>query len=91
MTRCTDALERTHPRPPQDDLAAPIARFACLAVEREAPATARTSSVLLGQPFRARADFRRGRYAWCKIEEEAGEGFSGVQVSVPVPRACGGG
>jgi hypothetical protein len=90
MARCTDALERTHTRPPQDDLAVPMGRFACLAVEREATATARTSGVLLGQPFRARADFRRGRYAWCKIEEEAGEGFAGVQVSVPVPRACGG-
>ena len=90
MARCTNLLERVDTRPPQDDLTVPIARFACLAVEREAPATARTSSVLLGQPFRARADFRRGRYAWCKIEEEAGEGFAGVQVSVPVPRACGG-
>ena len=28
---------------------------------------------LLGQPFRARADFRRGRYAWCTIEEQAEE------------------
>jgi len=90
MARCTNVLEHVDPRPPADDLSVPIARFACLAVEREAPATARTSSVLLGQPFRARADFRRGRYAWCKIEEEAGEGFAGVQVPVPVPRACGG-
>jgi hypothetical protein len=92
MATCTAAVPlRSGARPPQDDLTLPIARLECLAVERTAPATARTSGVLLGQPFRARADFKRGRYAWCKIEEEAGEGFAGVQVSVPVPRACGSG
>ena len=90
MARCTPVLERVDPRPPQDDLTVPIARLSCLAVERVTPATGQTAGVMLGQPFRARADFRRGRYAWCKIEEEAGEGFAGVQVSVPVPRACGG-
>jgi hypothetical protein len=87
---CTAVPKRLGARPPQDDLALPIARLECLAVERAAPATGRTPGILLGQPFRARVDFRRGRYAWCKIEEEAGEGFTGVQVSVPVPRACGG-
>ena len=89
--RCT-ALPKPRPgsRPPQDNLAVPIARVECLAIERALAPSARTAGVLLGQPFYARVDFTRGRYAWCKIEEEAGEGFTGVQVSVPVPRACGG-
>jgi hypothetical protein len=91
MARCTAVPKRLDARPPQDDLALPIARLECLAVERAAPAIGRTPGVLIGQPFRARADFRRGRYAWCKIEESAGEGFTGVQVAVPTPRACGGG
>jgi hypothetical protein len=91
MTRCDAAPKRLDGSPPQDDLTLPTARLACLAVEREAPAVGRTPGILLGQPFRAQVDFRRGRYAWCKIEESAGEGFAGVQVSVPVPRACGGG
>ena len=34
MARCTAVLERVDPRPPQDDLAVPIARLSCLAVER---------------------------------------------------------
>jgi hypothetical protein len=89
--RCTGMPKRPGARPPQDNLAVPIARVECLAIERALAPSAQTAGVLLGQPFYARVDFRRGRYAWCKIEEEAGEGFTGVQVSVPVPRACGGG
>lgn len=89
--RCTALPKRVESRPPQDNLAVPIARVECLAIERALAPSARTAGVLLGQPFYARVDFTRGRYAWCKIEEEAGEGFTGVQVSVPVPRACGGG
>ena len=89
--RCTALPKRLESRPPQDNLAVPIARVECLAIERALAPSARTAGVLLGQPFYARVDFTRGRYAWCKIEEEAGEGFTGVQVSVPVPRACGGG
>lgn len=89
--RCTALPKRLESRPPQDNLAVPIARVECLAIERVLAPSARTAGVLLGQPFHARVDFTRGRYAWCKIEEEAGEGFTGVQVSVPVPRACGGG
>jgi hypothetical protein len=91
MARCTAVPKRLDARPPQDVLTIPVAHLECLAVERTAPASGRTPGILLGQPFRARVDFRRGRYAWCKIEEQAGEGFTGVQVSVPVPRACGGG
>jgi hypothetical protein len=89
--RCTALEKQVASRPPQDDLAVPIARVQCLAIERALAPSARTAGVLLGQPFHARVDFRRGRYAWCKIEEEAGEGLTGVQVSVPVPRECGGG
>jgi hypothetical protein len=88
--RCTAIPKRVDSRRPQDNLAIPIARVECLAIERALAPSARTAGVLLGQPFHARVDFTRGRYAWCKIEEEAGEGFTGVQVSVPVPRACGG-
>jgi len=91
MARCTAVPKRLDARQPQDVLALPTARLECLAVERASGAIGRTPGVLLGQPFRARVDFRRGRYAWCKIQEQAGEGFTGVQVSVPVPRACGAG
>ena len=89
--RCTALPKRLESRPPQDNLAVRVARMECLAIERALAPSARTAGVLLGQPFHARVDFTRGRYAWCKIEEDAGEGFTGVQVSVPVPRACGGG
>jgi hypothetical protein len=89
--RCTALPKRLESPPPQDNLAVPIVRVECLAIERALAPSARTAGVLLGQPFHARVDFTRGHYAWCKIEEEAGEGFTGVQVSVPVPRACGGG
>jgi hypothetical protein len=88
--QCTAIPNRVGSRGPQDNLAIPIARVECLAIERALAPSARTGGVLLGQPFHARVDFTRGRYAWCKIEEEAGEGLTGVQVSVPVPRACGG-
>lgn len=87
---CTAAVTRPGSRPLQDDLAVPVARLGCLAIERAVAPSARAPGILLGQPFRARVDFRRGQYAWCKIEEEAGEGLAGVQVSVSVPRACGG-
>jgi hypothetical protein len=89
--RCTAIPRRPESLPPQDNLAVAIARVECLAIERAVAPTAQTAGVLTGQPFHARVDFTRGRYAWCKIEDEAGEGFTGVQVSVPVPPACGGG
>jgi len=45
---------------------------------------------VVGHPFRARIDFRTGRYAWCKVSGRPGEGALTRTTGVRVPRACGG-
>ena len=90
MSMCYTIPKGIDQRPPQDDLSLPIARVECLAVEKAFRLSERSPRVLIGQPFRARVDFLRGRYAWCKIEESPGEGLSGVLEPVAVPSECGG-
>jgi hypothetical protein len=75
---------------PADDLASSIAIVECIAVaERVAPSETTTGS-MIGQPYRARVDFRRGRYAFCKIVQQPGELAIQKRPVIDIPRACSG-
>jgi hypothetical protein len=65
-------------------------RYACIAVTSEIPATEGNRSGSVGHPYRARIDFKDGRYAFCKIRGRPGELAVKARPSVPVPRVCGG-
>jgi len=59
--------------------------YACLAVR----SVSRTKPpVKLGLPVVAVLAPDRRTFAWCKVNEIAGEGASYAQVHVPLPRAC---
>jgi hypothetical protein len=66
-----------------------VSRLSCTAVTSEVRGQGGARGVI-GHPFRARVDYRSGRYAWCKVSGHAGEGSYVRPASVPVPRACGG-
>jgi hypothetical protein len=65
--------------------------FYCTAVTSDIPKSASSRGALVGYPYRARVEPRDGRYAFCKTSGVPGEGSLGSGVSVPLPRACGGG
>jgi len=76
--------------PPADDLATSVAIVECIAVAaRVAPDQTNTGS-LIGQPYRARVDFRRGRYAFCKIVQQPGELAVQRRPVLKIPSACSG-
>jgi hypothetical protein len=75
---------------PADDLAESVAIVECIAVAaRVAPSTTTTGS-MIGQPYRARVDFRRGRYAFCKIVQQPGELAIQERPVIAIPRVCSG-
>jgi hypothetical protein len=76
--------------PPDADPARRVGRYACIAVTSEIPATSGNRAGVLGHPYRARIDFRSGRYAFCKVRGRPGELAVKAKGSVPLPRACGG-
>jgi hypothetical protein len=65
-------------------------RYGCIAVTSDIPATPGNHAGVVGHPYRARIDFRSGRYAFCKIRGRPGELAVRVRPPVPVPRVCGG-
>ena len=76
---------------PADEIASrPAGRYACLAVTSEIPATPGNPSGVLGHPYRARIDFRSGRYAFCKVSGRPGELAIRARPAIPVPKVCGG-
>ena len=76
---------------PADQIASRSAgRYACLAVTSEIPATPGNPGGVLGHPYRARVDFRSGRYAFCKVSGRPGELAIRATPAVPVPKVCGG-
>jgi len=79
-----------HGEDPATDLASPIGRYSCLAVTADTPPTARNNASSLGYPYRARADFPSGKFAFCKISGRPGEGSLTREFPVRVPVACGG-
>jgi hypothetical protein len=76
--------------PPADDLTASIAIVECIAVARHIAPSETTTGSLIGQPYRARVDFRRGRYAFCKIVQQPGELAIQREPVIDIPRACSG-
>jgi hypothetical protein len=76
--------------PPDADPSKRSGRYACIAVTSEIPATSGNRGGLLGHPYRARIDFRSGRYAFCKVRGRPGELAVRIRTPVPVPRVCGG-
>jgi hypothetical protein len=48
----------------------------------------KSPAVYVGHPFVVGGSLRDGRYAWCKENPPAGEGFAGQGVSVALPVAC---
>jgi hypothetical protein len=76
--------------PPADDLGSSVAIVECIAAAADVAPSATTSGSLIGQPYRARVDFRRGRYAFCKIVQQPGELAIQRRPVIDVPRACSG-
>jgi hypothetical protein len=78
-------------RTPADELPSKrTGRYACIAVTSDVPATSGNRPGVVGHPYRARIDFRTGRYAFCKIRGRPGELAVKARPAVPVPPACGG-
>jgi type II secretory pathway pseudopilin PulG len=65
-------------------------RYSCLAVTSDIPATAGNRAGVIGHPYRAKIDFRNGRYAFCKIRGRPGELAVRSDPRIQVPRVCGG-
>jgi hypothetical protein len=86
-----EGYPRTTARAPADaDPSKRTGRYACIAVTSEVPATPGNRSGVVGHPYRARIDFRNGRYAFCKTHGRPGELAVRAQRLAPVPRVCGG-
>jgi hypothetical protein len=75
---------------PADDPNTRRGRYECVAVTAVIQATEQNTGGVIGYPFRALVHFRSGRYAWCKISGQPGEGGFDYDRSVGVPRECGG-
>jgi hypothetical protein len=68
---------------------ATAAGYECTAVTREIPRSARNTAGVIGYPFWARVNFRRGTFAWCKVNLPPGErGIGGAAAVVALPAAC---
>jgi hypothetical protein len=76
--------------PPADDLASSVAIVECIAVSARVAPDELTTGSLIGQPYRARVDFRRGRYAFCKIVQQPGEMAIQERPVIDIPRVCSG-
>lgn len=76
--------------PPPAEGTGRFVRLECVAVSSRIPTGERTTGSLVGQPFRARIDVARGRYAWCRVVQGPGE--LAVRRGPPLRpvRACGG-
>jgi hypothetical protein len=64
--------------------------YSCLAVTSDIPATSGNRGGALGHPYRARIDFRSGRYGFCKYRGRPGELAVKAERGVPLSPACGG-
>jgi hypothetical protein len=62
-------------------------RVECIAASSQVAPSAVTSGSLIGVPYRARVDFARGRFAWCRIVQRPGE-LSIQQAQFRVPKRC---
>ena len=87
---CEEFPRRAEGPPPEDRLREPTGRYECLGITSRIPREDIDSDGLIGYPFRGRADFRTGDYAWCKISGRPGEASLKGQPEVKVPAVCGG-
>jgi hypothetical protein len=67
-----------------------VGLYGCLAVTSDIPATPGNRKGVVGHPYRARINFRTGRYAFCKVRGRPGELAVESRPTAPVPPACGG-
>jgi hypothetical protein len=89
-TACFEFPKRLGQPPPADDPRRRVARFECVAVAAQVPTSELSTGSLIGQPFRARVDFVRGRFAWCKFVQRPGELSIERPRSRAIARTCGG-
>ena len=87
---CEEFPRRAEGPPPEDRPKEPTGRYECLGVTSRIPREDIDSDGLIGYPFRAKADFRTGEYAFCKISGRPGEGSLKGRPEVKVPKVCGG-
>ena len=86
---CFEFPKRLTEQRPEQQVRRSVMRMECIAVSSEVRSSELSTGSLIGQPFRARVDFARGRFAWCKIVQRPGE-LSIQQALFRVPRRCGG-
>jgi hypothetical protein len=73
-----------------ENLSRGTGRYECLAVTSDIKPTQGSGPGTLGHPFRVLVDFESGRYAFCKVSGQPGEGSFTRAPPVKVPKACGG-
>lgn len=77
------------PSPAAGPAAATAGRYECLAITRDIPRSSRNVAGAIGYPFWARVDFRRGTFAWCKVNLRPGErGIGGEAALAGLPAGC---
>jgi hypothetical protein len=76
--------------PPEERLGLAVADYQCLAITTRIEADSVRTHGVIGYPYRARADFEKGAYAWCKTTGLPAEGALRQQDEIRVPAACGG-
>ena len=77
--------------PPADQVPSlATGRYSCHAITSDIPATSGNRAGVVGHPYRAKIDFRNGRYAFCKIRGRPGELAIRSDARIRVPRVCGG-
>ena len=74
---------------PREQLDLRRGTYQCLAKTVEQPGSEFHISYAFGYPYRLQADFGTGRYAYCRLALEAGEGSYRGRPLVPLPPACG--
>jgi hypothetical protein len=87
---CEEFPRRAEGPPPEDRPREKTGRYECLGVTSRIPRQDIDTDGLIGYPFRGKADFTTGDYAWCKISGRPGEAALEGQPEVKVPRVCGG-
>jgi hypothetical protein len=70
-----------------EDLSRVAGRYSCVAVTSEFGRSAGGVAGVIGHPYRARADFESGRFAYCKV---SGRPEPVPDPRVTTPRVCGG-
>jgi len=75
---------------PEQDPSRRVALYSCLAVTSDIPATSGNRPGVVGHPYRARLDFRNGRYAFCKVRGRPGELAIKAPSGVALSPVCGG-